>query len=86
MEQENRLTTELSASSPRSERHVGFELLRIVSMAMIVMMHMIGHGGLRSSVADGSTFYYILAAVCARQGIDKLLCYADGVLYGHFEH
>lgn len=59
MEQENRLTTELSASSHRSERHVGFELLRIVSMAMIVMMHMIGHGGLRSSVADGSTFYYI---------------------------
>ena len=42
MEQENRLTTELSASSHRSERHVGFELLRIVSMAMIVMMHMIG--------------------------------------------
>ena len=59
MEQKNRLTTELSASSHRSERHVGFELLRIVSMAMIVMMHMIGHGGLRSSVAGGSTFYYI---------------------------
>ena len=66
MEQKNRLTTELSASSHRSERHVGFELLRIVGRQHLLL--------------------YLLAAVCARQGIDKLLCYADGVLYGHFEH
>lgn len=41
------------------ERHTGFELLRIVSMIMIVLMHAIGHGGLGHSVSSNSLAYHV---------------------------
>ena len=36
----------MTQQSDHSSRHAGFELLRILSMMMIVLMHGIGHGGL----------------------------------------
>ncbi len=41
------------------ERDLGFELLRIISMLMIVVMHSIGHGGLGHSVEYNSLEYAI---------------------------
>lgn len=40
-------------------RHAGFELMRIVSMLMIVLMHGIGHGGLGSTCANGTLTYAV---------------------------
>ncbi len=48
-----------------SERHMGFELLRIISMLMIVFMHEIGHGGLGVSVEVGSLPYHVYWTVYA---------------------
>lgn len=42
----------------KKERDLGFELLRIISMTMIVLMHAIGHGGLGFSVPQASFSYY----------------------------
>lgn len=44
---------------PKKERHTGFELLRIVSMIMIVLMHIIGHGGLKDAVTPNMPLYHI---------------------------
>lgn len=44
---------------PKKERHTGFELLRIVSMTMIVLMHIIGHGGLKDAVTPNMPLYHI---------------------------
>lgn len=41
----------------KKERHTGFELLRTISMVMIIMMHAIGHGGLGSSAEIGTVGY-----------------------------
>lgn len=42
-----------------ADRHTGFELMRIVSMLMIVLMHGIGHGGLGSTCANGTLGYAV---------------------------
>lgn len=42
-----------------TERHTGFELLRILSMLMIVLMHAIGHGGLGATAANGTFSYFV---------------------------
>ncbi len=39
------------------QRNYGVDLLRIVSMFMIVMLHFLGHGGLLSSVEEGTANY-----------------------------
>lgn len=49
----------MSETLKKEERHVGFELLRIVSMVMIVFMHVIGHGGLGYSVPSNTLAYHI---------------------------
>ncbi len=41
----------MTQQSDHSSRHAGFELLRIISMMMIVLMHGIGHGGLGTTAA-----------------------------------
>ena len=41
------------------KRHSGFEMMRILSMVMIVLMHGIGHGGLGSAAPQGSAAFWI---------------------------
>lgn len=41
------------------ERHYGIDFLRCVSMLMVVMLHVLGHGGVLSSVRAGSWNYWI---------------------------
>lgn len=41
-------------------RNYGIDLLRIVSMVMIVVLHVLGHGKLLESVETGSSKYYVL--------------------------
>ena len=49
----------MTQQSDHSSRHAGFELLRIISMMMIVLMHGIGHGGLGTTAAPGTFPYFI---------------------------
>lgn len=49
----------MTQQSDSSSRHAGFELLRILSMMMIVLMHGIGHGGLGATAAPGSFSYFL---------------------------
>ena len=49
----------MTQQSDHSSRHAGFELLRILSMMMIVLMHGIGHGGLGTTAAPGTFAYFI---------------------------
>lgn len=44
----------------QTDRNYGIDLLRIVSMAMIVVLHVLGHGKLLESVEAGSPKYYVL--------------------------
>lgn len=52
------------------ERNIGLELLRIVSMLMIILLHSIDHSGLLEILVSGSTLYwyeqfiYALVQVC----------------------
>ena len=48
----------MTQQSDHSSRHAGFELLRILSMMMIVLMHGIGHGGLGTTAAPGTFPYF----------------------------
>lgn len=52
------------------ERNYGVDLLRIVSMAMIAMLHVLGHGGVLGASADNAVSYSVVwllevAAYCA---------------------
>ena len=49
----------MTQQSDHFSRHAGFELLRILSMMMIVLMHGIGHGGLGTTAAPGTFPYFI---------------------------
>lgn len=49
----------------RASRHAGLDLLRMVSMVMIVLMHAIGHGGLGHSVESTSIYYHIYWTIYA---------------------
>lgn len=53
-----------------SGRNLGIEALRMVSMLMVVMLHVMGHGGILTAVAPGSwgyrvTWFWEVAAYCA---------------------
>lgn len=43
----------------RSERNMGVELFRVVSMMMVVCLHLLGHGGILSSTAHLSVNYQL---------------------------
>lgn len=40
------------------ERNIGLELLRIISMLMIILLHSIDHSGLLENLVSGSTLYW----------------------------
>lgn len=44
-------------------RHLGIELLRMVSMFMILILHILGNGGILNNVQIGSFNYYLFWAV-----------------------
>ena len=71
----------LTAQPSLQQRHYGLDLLRIVSMLMIVMLHVIGRGGVNGAVSKGSIAYYINVALfyAALGGVN---CYA--LLSGYF--
>lgn len=52
-------------SEKTRSRHAGLDLLRIVSMVMIVLMHAIGHGGLGHTVSSISVYYHIYWTIYA---------------------
>lgn len=41
------------------ERNIGFEVMRIVSMLLIILLHSIDHSGVYENLAAGSALYYI---------------------------
>lgn len=41
------------------ERNIGFEVMRIVSMLLIILLHSIDHSGAYENLAAGSALYYI---------------------------
>ena len=68
----------MTQQSDHSSRHAGFELLRILSMMMIVLMHGIGHGGLGTTAAPGTFPYFIYWLLFM---LYQLLCHADRLFY-----
>lgn len=57
-------------SGQNSQRNYGIDLLRILSMFMVVMLHMLGHGGVYDNCEPFSASYYtawflVAAAKCA---------------------
>ncbi len=60
---------------PKKERKLGIDLLRIVSMLMIVTLHVLKQGGILDNAVQGTTHYYavwILEAAC----MGAVNCYA----------
>lgn len=52
------------------ERNYGIDFLRIISMFMIVILHILGNGGILASVQIGSSNYHLawileIASYCA---------------------
>ena len=52
------------------ERNYGIDFLRIISMFMIVILHILGNGGILASVQTGSVKYHLtwfmeIASYCA---------------------
>ncbi|MGT2888163.1 acyltransferase family protein [Streptococcus didelphis] len=64
--------------SPKVNRkhHYGLDLLRIISMFMIVVTHVLGKGGLRSSVAGQTDSYFITTWVIQVLVYGAVNCYA----------
>ena len=62
----------------KREHHYGLDLLRIISMFMIVITHVLGKGGLRSSVAGvgESDSYFVVTWVIQVLVYGAVNCYA----------
>lgn len=62
----------------KREHHYGLDLLRIISMFMIVITHVLGKGGLRSSVAGAgeSDSYFVVTWVIQVLVYGAVNCYA----------
>lgn len=56
--------------------HYGLDLLRIISMFMIVVTHVLGKGGLRSSVAGEADSYFIITWIIQVMVYGAVNCYA----------
>lgn len=59
------------------ERNCGIELLRILSMYMIVMLHVMGHGGLQSEVESNAPGGGVLDILVSQSDLfvrSELLC------------
>lgn len=56
--------------------HYGLELLRIVSMFMIVLTHILGKGGLREAVSEKHDWYYAVVWIIQIASYVAVNCYA----------
>ncbi|MGT2844544.1 acyltransferase [Streptococcus hongkongensis] len=60
----------------QKEHHYGLDLLRIISMFMIVVTHVLGKGGLRSSVSGEPDSYFIVTWIIQVLVYGAVNCYA----------
>lgn len=67
---------EMYTSIKQSGRHYGLDLLRIISMFMIVITHVLGKGGLRSSVEGHADSYFIVTWIIQVLVYGAVNCYA----------
>ena len=65
----------LSATPQKSERNMGVELFRIVSMILVILLHLMGHGGVRPYSDHLSTNYFITTFL-ETIGYCSVNCYA----------
>ncbi|WP_159583377.1 acyltransferase [Streptococcus halichoeri] len=63
-------------SEQKSQRNTGLDLLRIISMFMIVITHVLGKGGLRSSVQGQTDAYFIVTWMIQVLVYGAVNCYA----------
>lgn len=63
-------------SIKQSGRHYGLDLLRIISMFMIVITHVLGKDGLRSSVEGHADSYFIVTWIIQVLVYGAVNCYA----------
>ena len=55
MNNSNKLdNTQINAGVQDEKRNIGIDLLRILAMYMIVLFHIINHGGVRNAVTPGT--------------------------------
>ena len=54
------------------ERNVGIEILRIISMFMVVILHCLGHGGILDNAERGTVTYMVawLVEICCYGAVD----------------
>lgn len=73
-----------------NKHHYGLDLLRIISMFMIVITHVLGKGGLRSSVEGQADAYFITTWAIQVFVYGAVNCYAliSGYvgLYSHYRY
>lgn len=65
----------LPATPQKSERNMGVELFRIVSMLLVILLHVMGHGGVRTYSEHLST-NYMVAWFLETLGYCSVNCYA----------
>ncbi len=65
----------LPATPQKSERNMGVELFRIVSMILVILLHVMGHGGVRTYATHLSTNYQV-AWFLETLGYCSVNCYA----------
>lgn len=60
----------------QTERNIGIDLLKIVSMLMIVTLHMLGHGGVLDDMPPMSRCYQVawLIEIACYGAVNCLLC------------
>ena len=65
----------LPATGQKSERNMGVELFRIVSMILVILLHVLGHGGVRGYSEHLST-NYLVARFLETVAYCSVNCYA----------
>ncbi len=71
MPSDERVYTGINAGAPREARHYGIDLLRLVSMLMIPVLHVLGQGGVMAKTASNHSTYYacwLLETACLCAG------------------
>lgn len=66
----------IKSNEMRREHHYGLDLLRILSMFMIVVTHVLGKGGLRSTVEGHVDIYFITTWIIQVLVYGAVNCYA----------
>ena len=71
------------SSEIRHERNYGIDLLRVVSMLMVTILHLSGHGGFQGTPENGAVFYILSAFIVLCYGAVDIFALISGfVMYG----